>query len=174
MFTRARKVVPGGVNRMNLLDEPAQFPVFFERSDGPFTWDVDGHRYFDLIAGKGAVLLGHRDRRVDDAVRAELDAGVMRPLMPTRYVEAAEALRAVMPTLEQVKFFRTGSCAVSAAVRICRTFTGKRWIVTAGYHGWHDWFVENKQSYPNQEKEVIDFHYDLQALEELLAAHSPR
>jgi glutamate-1-semialdehyde 2,1-aminomutase len=168
LFARAQRVIPGGVNRMNLLDEPDQFPVFFERSDGPYSWDADGRRYIDLIAGKGAVLLGHRDVRIDDAVRAELDAGVMQPLMPVRYVEAAERLTAMMPTLERVKFFRTGSCAVSAAVRLCRVVTGKRRILTAGYHGWHDWFVEAKRSYPD-EGEVIDFHYDLRALERLLA-----
>jgi glutamate-1-semialdehyde 2,1-aminomutase/neamine transaminase/2'-deamino-2'-hydroxyneamine transaminase/neomycin C transaminase len=166
---RASKTVPAGINRMNRLDDPDRFPLFFERNDGPFTWDVDGNRYFDLIAGKGAVLLGHCDPRIDDAVRAELDRGVMRPLMPARYVDAAEALTRLMPALEQVKFFRTGSCAVTAAVRLCRVATGKRRILSAGYHGWHDWFTEARRSYPADDVEVIDFHYDLGSLESLFA-----
>lgn len=171
LVEHATRFVPAGINRMNRLDDPDRFPLFFDRNDGPFTWDVDGNRYFDLIAGKGAVLLGHRDSRIDNVVRAEIDRGVMRPLMPARYVDAAEALTKLMPALEQVKFFRTGSCAVTAAVRLCRVFTGKRRILSAGYHGWHDWFMEARRSYPTDDVDVIDFHYDLNALEHLLARH---
>ncbi|TVP35627.1 hypothetical protein A3L22_30585 [Streptomyces griseus subsp. griseus] len=65
-----------------------------------------------------------------------------------------------------VQFFRTGSCATSAAVRTMRLASNKDRVLTSGYHGWHDWAAE--QTYHPAEGRVIDFGYDLSVLRELL------
>jgi glutamate-1-semialdehyde aminotransferase len=177
LLARAKRSVHGGVKRMNLLDDPAHFPTFFARSAGPHTWDVDHNRYLDLVAGKGSVLIGHADPAVTARVSAAIADGVMQPLTPAEYPAAAELLLATTGIEGQAKFFRTGSCAVTAAVRVARAATGRRTVLSCGYHGWHDWIVErNKEASSGPvpaDAEVVDFYYDVSLLRKLLAELTP-
>lgn len=160
----SRQWIVGGVKRMNRLDDPEHFPLFFRKGRGPYVWDIDGNRYIDLIAGKGAIIFGYADKRVDDAVRLAVENGSMLPLTSDLYPRTARSVCEQMPAMERVKFFRDGSCAVSAAVRLSRLFTGRTKILSCGYHGWHDWFLQDKTSYPDDAGDVVDFHYDLTSL----------
>ena len=152
---------------MNMLDSPEHFPLFFARASGPFAWDADGNRYIDLIGGKGSTLFGYADPEIDDSVIQAIGNGAMLPLTPEAYHVAAELLCSLVPSIERAKFFRTGSCAVSAAVRIARTFSGRRRVLSCGYHGWHDWFMERSR-FPDQGSATDDFFYDLGVLRSLL------
>ncbi|MGD2114175.1 MAG: aminotransferase class III-fold pyridoxal phosphate-dependent enzyme [Acidobacteriota bacterium] len=169
---RASRYVVDGVKRANRLDDPAHYPLFFERASGPHAWDVDGHRYIDLIAGKGTVLLGYASPEVDSAVRMAIGAGSMLPLTGPLHPLAAERLCRAVPSVERVKFLRTGSEAVSAAVRLARVWSGERKILTCGYHGWHGWYVEQRRSVNDSGAPVVDFHYDVDALEALLSRYA--
>lgn len=169
---RSRESIVGGVKRMNLLDEPAEFPCIFTSGQGGHTRDVDGNEYIDLIADKGSVLLGHAEPAVDDAVVAAIRSGSMMPLTPTEYTLAAERLREVTGRPgDQVKFFRTGSCAVTAGVRFARAATGRRQVLTCGYHGWHDWFADrNKNPAGAPTADSVEFYYDIDWLRTLLSS----
>jgi len=54
-------------------------------------------------------------------------------------VELAERLCDLIPCAEQVRFLKSGADAMSAAVRLARTATGRSGVVGCGYFGWHDW-----------------------------------
>jgi glutamate-1-semialdehyde 2,1-aminomutase len=54
-------------------------------------------------------------------------------------IEVAERLCTVIPCAEMVQFTKTGAEAMSAAVRIARTYTARDIVVGCGYFGWHDW-----------------------------------
>ena len=71
-------------------------------------------------------------------------------------------------------FAKTGSDATTLATRIARSFTGKAKIIRCGYHGWHDWCVENKGGVlPKAYADTLEFEYnDLQGLEDLLKEHA--
>ncbi len=174
-LSRAEESVVGGVKKMNRLDDPDQFPIFFTRSAGPYTWDADDNRYLDLLAGKAAVLIGHAEPAIDDRVIEAIRSGSMPPLTPIEYPAAAERLLTVTGQQGRVKFFRTGSDGVSAAVRIARAFTGRTAILTCGYHGWHEWFDERGMEgrVPEGAAPVIDFQYDIDDLRELLTRTNP-
>lgn len=166
LFEWSQRFVVGGVKRMNLLDDCAYFPAFFQRASGPYVWDVDENRYVDLIAGKGAVILGYADPRVDDAVRLAIANGGMLPLTSDLYPSVAERVRACIRSVERVKFFRSGSEALTAALRLARVHTGRDKILTSGYHGWHDWTVVDASE--DEHGRVVEFRYDIDRLEELL------
>ena len=51
----------------------------------------------------------------------------------------AEKLIELIPSAEMVRFFKTGSEANSAGVKVARFLTKKKGIAYSGYHGWHDW-----------------------------------
>src|SRR5262245_23907833 len=95
-------------------------PHFVEKANGPYLWDVDGNRYLDCLLGYGSVVLGHAHPEVTDAVIESLERGVNPAFVSRAQVELAERLVAMIPSAEQVAFFRTGSDAVGAAVRLAR------------------------------------------------------
>jgi glutamate-1-semialdehyde aminotransferase len=78
---------------------------------------------------------------VDDAVRRQLDDGIVFSLMHPLEVELAELMRDVIPNTESVRFSKTGCDVTSAAVRLARAFTGRERVLCCGYHGWHDWYI---------------------------------
>jgi glutamate-1-semialdehyde aminotransferase len=91
------------------------------------------------------------------------------PLM----IELAERLTELVPSAEQALFFKTGSDATTGAVRIARTHTGRDLVLRCGYHGWHDWCLEDDPGVPRRaRREVLPFRYnDVDELEALLRAH---
>src|SRR4029079_6959301 len=50
-----------------------------------------------------------------------------------------ERVIARFPGAEMGAFFKTGSEATTAALRVSRRATGRRKVARCGYHGWHDW-----------------------------------
>ena len=61
LFERAQHLFPDGVTHDNRRMQP--FPIFVERADGAYKWDVDGRQYIDYWMGHGALIMGHNPRR---------------------------------------------------------------------------------------------------------------
>lgn len=114
------------------------FPIYLEKGKGARVWDVDGNEYIDYILGLGPITLGYCYEPVDAAAHAQIDRGVVFGLMHPVEVEAAQAVVDMIPCADQVRFFKTGAEATSAAVRVARVFTGRDVILHCGYHGWLD------------------------------------
>jgi glutamate-1-semialdehyde 2,1-aminomutase len=113
--------------------------MYFERGSGVRLWDVDGHEYVDFLMSYGAVLLGHANAEVEEAAAASARGGRLLPLNHPAHVRFVEALLPRFPGAEMGTFFRSGSEATTAALRIARRATGRRRVARCGYHGWHDW-----------------------------------
>jgi glutamate-1-semialdehyde 2,1-aminomutase len=114
-------------------------PIFAERAQGPWIWDVDGNRYLDLASGIGAVVLGHAEPRVNQAAFAAMERGIQLPLGTRAELDLAERLRDLVPAAGKSRLFKTGAEAVAAGVRIARAVTGRTNVIRGTYHGWHDW-----------------------------------
>jgi glutamate-1-semialdehyde aminotransferase len=98
----------------------------------------DGLEYLDWIAALASVGLGYGYDKVDNAVKDQINTGVTAPL-PTRLEgEVAELLCSVLEWPQQVRWVKTGSEATDGAMLIARAATGRRKIVSIGYHGWHN------------------------------------
>ena len=139
LFRRAEEVIPGGHHlsgRPLLKGEPS--PSYMVRGQGSHCWDADGNEYIDYIGAYGPFLLGYAHPTVDAAVRARMEQGVLLSLNHPLHVEFAERLVHRFGT-DMATFFKTGSEATTAALRIARAATGRKRIVRCGYHGWHDW-----------------------------------
>lgn len=151
-------------------------PAVFASAKGACCTDIEGNEYVDLTASSGAVLLGHGDVSVAEAVVKAMRAGVvaLADTVTIPLVEVAERLVARYPAAERVAFFRTGSEATTAAVRLVRAATGRRWILSAGYHGWHDWHLGLRGFNVNINHGIIHFGYHMEALGMLLNGLSER
>ena len=135
---RAQRLFPDAVTHDNRRMQP--FPVFVDRAEGAFKWDVDGHRYIDYWMGHGALLLGHNPPAVRDAVREQAGRGTHYGACPPKEVEWGEWVQRLVPSAERIRFTASGTEATHMAVRLARAFTGKKHVVKfAGhFHGWHE------------------------------------
>jgi glutamate-1-semialdehyde 2,1-aminomutase len=158
-FSKSRTQYPVGVS-----------PLYLKKSHGPYSWDLDGNKYIDLVSSLAAVTIGYGDKKIGRAVKRQLRDGVTLSL-PTRLeAEVAEMLIAMIPSAEKVRFGKNGSDATSAAIRLARAYTGRDHIVMCGYHGWQDWSIASTTRNKGIPKSVIDlthtFNYnDLSSLE---------
>jgi glutamate-1-semialdehyde aminotransferase len=100
---------------------------------------MNGDTFVDCTMALGSVALGYAEPRVVNAVNEAASEGSVSGLSSWREVELAERLCAMIPCAERVQFLKSGAEAVSAAVRLARTYTGRDRIVASGYFGWHDW-----------------------------------
>jgi amino acid adenylation domain-containing protein len=115
------------------------YPIVSERSCGSHIWDIDGNQYVDLTMGFGVNMFGHSPEWVTNAVRQQLELGVeIGPQSPI----AGEVARRISAAtgMERVTFCNTGSEAVTAALRVARTVSGRdKMVMFAGsYHGTSD------------------------------------
>jgi len=176
LFERAKKVIPGGVvgarHPRNFVE--GEYPIFLESGKGGRVWDVDGNEYIDLMCGYGPISLGYREKEVDDAVIEMIrEKGFCFSITPPYQPQLAEKLQQIIPCCERSIFTKTGSGAMTAAVRIARAYTGRVKIIRCGFHGWHDWCVEVKGGIPKKlYEDVYEFRYnDLDQLEDLMKEH---
>ena len=116
-------------------------PKYLQRGKGSHVWDVDGNEFIDFEMAIGPVSLGYAYPAVDSAIRTQLADGITFSMMHPLEVEVAELIREVVPNAGMVRFWKTGSEAASAAVRLARAYTGRSEVLCCGSHGWHDWSV---------------------------------
>ncbi|HSE52344.1 MAG TPA: aminotransferase class III-fold pyridoxal phosphate-dependent enzyme [Gemmatimonadales bacterium] len=114
-------------------------PLRMVRSAGNRVWDEAGTEYLDFVMALGAVALGYAHPRVNQAVQEAVERGAIGPLPPVEEAALAEELGRLIPSIEAVRFLKTGAEAVAAAVRLARVHTGRDHVLGCGYHGWLDW-----------------------------------
>jgi len=124
LFERARRLFPDAVTHDNRRMQP--FPLYVDRAEGAFKWDVDGHRYIDYWMGHGALLFGHNPPAVRDAVREQAAKGTHYGACHPKEVEWGEWVSRLVPSAARVRFTASGTEATHMAVRLARAFTGKR------------------------------------------------
>jgi len=139
LYERSRRVIPGGVSS-NIRARWKPFPLFYSHGRGSRIWDVDGHEYIDYVLGRGPLLLGHSPEPVIEAVKRQLDRGLMYAGQHELEIEVAEAVSRMVPCAERVRFSNSGSEAVHMALRLARAATGrvKHVRFEGHYHGWFD------------------------------------
>lgn len=115
------------------------YPIVTVRSKGSHLWDVDGNEYVDILNGFGPIMLGHRPDFVEQAVEKQLHEGFE---IGPQTLLAGEVAKAICEFTgnERATFCNTGSEAVTAAMRVARTVTGRNKIVffAGDYHGMFD------------------------------------
>jgi len=134
MLERTAKVIPGGVaSSLRALDTA----FFVDRGNGSRIWDVDGNEYIDLVMAYAPLTLGHAPECVNDAIREQLDKGLVHGTGVALEAELAEELVEMVPGVEQVRFNMSGSEADHMALRLARAHTGKDKIVKfeGHFHG---------------------------------------
>lgn len=144
LHARATGLIPAYAQ--TLAKGPTQYvdgvaPKYLRRAKGAHVWDVDGNEFLDYNMAIGPISLGYGYEAVDDAIRRQLEDGIVFPLIHPLEVEVAELIREVIPNAESVRYAKAGAEVTSAAVRLARAYTGRDKVLCCGYHGWHDWYI---------------------------------
>ena len=141
LFERAKAVIPGGVNSpVRAFRAVGGTPRFVQRAQGAYFWDADGKKYIDYIGSWGPMILGHGHPAVLEAVQKAAVDGFSFGAPTEREVELAEAIIALVPTIEQIRLVSSGTEAGMSALRLARGATGRSKIIKfeGCYHGHAD------------------------------------
>ena len=130
----------GSISPVRAFGNVGGTPYFVARAEGCHVWDVEGRRYTDYVQSWGASILGHAHPAVIEAVQRAAADGTSYGAPTEREVLLAEAIRARVPSCEQVRLVSSGTEATMSAIRVARGYTGRDRIVKfAGcYHGHAD------------------------------------
>jgi glutamate-1-semialdehyde 2,1-aminomutase len=141
LFGRAQEVLPGGVNSpVRAMRQIGRDPIFVERGEGCWLFDVEGNRYVDWISSWGPLILGHAEPAVVGAVIEAAKRGTSFGAATLEEVRLAEEVAARMPSVEMMRMTSSGTEAAMSAVRLARAITGREVVIkfAGAYHGHSD------------------------------------
>lgn len=178
---RLLHVIPGGAHTYSRgFDQfPANAPQILERGEGAYVWDSEGKRYLDYGMALRAVTLGYANARVNGAAIREIERGNNLTRASLTELKAAELLVDLIPSADMVKFAKNGSNATTAAIKIARAYTGRRYVCIPRQHpffSFDDWFIGTtplqKGIPPEHAGSTLVFDYnDIASLQALFDAY---
>lgn len=115
-------------------------PLFIKKAKGSRITDVDDNSYLDLVLSYGPMILGHRHRKVEKAVKKTLKKGYSFGASTENEIKLAKIVCDAFPGMDKVRFVNSGTEAVLSGIRLARAFTGKDKIIkfSGCYHGHQD------------------------------------
>lgn len=188
LFERAQQSIPGGVNSpVRAFKSVGGTPLFIQRAEGAYLYDVDGNRYIDYINSWGPMILGHAYEPVVKAIREKVADSTSFGAPTELEIQVAELIVKMVPNIDMVRMVNSGTEACMSAIRLARGFTGKNKIIKfeGNYHGHADSFLVNAgsgvatleiQQVPGVTNSVAQDtltapYNNLSAVEQLVAAH---
>jgi len=149
LITEAQTTEEAFLRQIFVRDQMAEWskqPLIMAKADGVYYWDVAGKRYLDALSGIYVASVGHNNRRVIDAIRAQLDVLTFSPPMHGTNplaVQLANMLADLAPgDLSTVKFETGGAEVTEAAIKLARQYhklTGSpgKYKIISRYQSWH-------------------------------------
>lgn len=144
LFAEARKVIPGGVNSpVRACRSVGCNPIFIQRANGAYIYDVDGNEYLDFVGSWGPMILGHANPAILQAINEAAALGTSFGASTPKEIDLASMVVEAVPSIEKVRFVNSGTEATMSAVRLARGFTGRNIVVKFDgcYHGHADSFL---------------------------------
>lgn len=140
-FSRARHLIPGGVNSpVRACRSVGMEPRFIQRADGCHVYDVDGNEFIDYVGSWGPMILGHCHPRVIRALEGVLRHGTSFGAPTEMEIELAQMVIDAVPSVEMVRMVNSGTEATMSAIRLARGATGRDVVIKFDgcYHGHAD------------------------------------
>jgi glutamate-1-semialdehyde 2,1-aminomutase len=175
------RVIPGGAHTYSRGDDqyPSNAPRILERGKGAYVWTPEEEPFLDYGMGLRAVTLGYANEQVNEAACKQIENGVSLTRASLIELEAAELITSLIPSAEMVKFAKHGSNVTTAAVKVARAYTGRRFVCIPRQHpffSFDDWFIGTtpikRGTLPDHAASSLLFDYgDIQSLEKLFNEH---
>ena len=175
------KLIPGGAHTYSRGDDqfPNNAPAILERGEGAYVFDPSGNKYLDYGMGLRSVNIGYGNKEIADACYKEILKGNNLTRPSVTELKAAELLVDLIPSVDMVKFAKHGSTVTSAAMKLARAHTGKKYIAIPAEHpffSFDDWFIGSTVMSKGVPEEIstltLKFGYNnLESLNALFEAH---
>lgn len=113
----------------------------YVRGEGCYLYDEEGNRYLDCIAAYGALPFGHNPEAVWEEINRFQHSLEPSFVQPSALAAAGDLARRLVelapPGLEYVTFANSGAEAIEAAIKLCRSATGRPGILATdnSFHG---------------------------------------
>jgi len=149
IFERAEKVLVGGVNSpVRAFRSVGGEPLIIERGSGQYLYDADGNEYLDFVCSWGAMILGHANPTISEAIADQARRGTSFGMTTELELELATLITQTIPFIEKIRFVSSGTEATMSAVRLARGVTKRDFIVKfeGCYHGHADSFLSQAGS----------------------------
>ncbi|KGX83580.1 glutamate-1-semialdehyde 2,1-aminomutase [Pontibacillus marinus] len=142
LYKDAEEHIVGGVNSPSRAYKGVGggTPIFMEKGEGAYFWDVDGNRYIDYLAAYGPIITGHAHPHIAEAIAKSAYNGVLYGTPTVLENRFAKMLKDAIPSMEKVRFVNSGTEAVMTTIRVARAYTNRTKVIKfAGcYHGHSD------------------------------------
>jgi len=141
LFQEAQTLLPGGVDSpVRAFRAVGGQPLFIERGEGPYLFDVDGNRYIDYVLSWGPLITGHAHPNVVKAIQDAAVKGTSYGAPSPLEAELAKSVMGFMPNIEMIRFVNSGTEATMSALRLARAYTKRDKIIKFDgcYHGHAD------------------------------------
>ena len=145
MHQRAAESLAGGIAHDGRYIKP--FPIYIDRAEGAYKWDIDGNRLVDYAMGHGSLILGHNNPEVLMAVQEATRKGTHFGAGHETEIKWAEKVTELIPSADLVRFTASGTEATLLAMRLARSFSGKPSILKfeGHFHGWNDYLIKGEK-----------------------------
>src|SRR3977135_548748 len=110
LFSRARRVMPGGNSRTTVFTAP--YPAYIASARGATLTDVEGQTRVDFVNNYTALIHGHAHPRIVEAVGRQLSLGTAVAFPTESEIRLAEVIVDRVASIEQVRFTNSGTEAV--------------------------------------------------------------
>src|SRR5258705_2942144 len=149
IFQRPEKVLVGGVNSpVRAFRGVGGEPLIIERGSGANLYDADGNELLDYVCSWGAMILGHANPAISEAIAEQARRGTGFGVTTELELELAELIIKAIPFIEKIRFVSSGTEATMSAVRLARGVTKRDFILKfeGCYHGHADSFLSQAGS----------------------------
>jgi len=162
---KAHYYIPAGAHTYSRTDEvfSSNAPSVFEKGKGAWAWDVDGKKWLDFTMACRSVTVGYNYDRISQAAIRQILNGNTASKASKVEVDAAELFCNTIPWVDMVKFAKNGSTVTTAAVKLARAYTGKKYIVRCRQHSffsYDDWFIGDTVMNAGVPEEITQFTLD--------------
>ncbi len=174
---KLHELIPGGAHTYSRGDDqfPYNAPTILEKGEGAYVFSPDGEKYLDYGMGLRSVNVGYGNKEIADACYEEIIKGNNLTRASLTELKAAELLVDLIPSVEMVKFAKHGSTVTTAAVKLARAFTHRKYIAVPyeqPFFSFDDWFIGStvmtKGTLEETSNFTLKFHYnDINSLNEL-------
>ena len=141
LFQQAQTLLPGGVDSpVRAFRAVGGQPLFIERGEGAYLYDVDGNRYIDYVLSWGPLITGHAHPKVIEAIQQAAVKGTSYGAPSPLEIDLAKSVMDFMPSIEMIRFVNSGTEATMSALRLARAYTKRDKIIKFDgcYHGHAD------------------------------------
>ena len=138
LHAEAQSHLVGGVNSpVRAFKSVHGNPIYFEKANGAYVFDVDGNKLVDFVQSWGPLIHGHSHPEILASVTEKMQNGTSFGAPHIGEIELAKKVKERFSHMDKVRFVSSGTEAVMSAVRLARGFTGRDLLVKfeGCYHG---------------------------------------